>query len=356
MNSNFDDPLPTVEGVERTQNIYRIIDFFAAAQAVERGTLYVPLAQTFTDANEAIEAAIEVLAVSAGPCAGITTQFGSAQELIQYQKSVAKRTYVSCWTRTKESVAMWGLYSQDKSSVQITTTVGSLERAASALANAESSPMHAISHSVANGQFFDFAKIAPVKYEDWEKVARLIDRRRRAYDKLETAGRIRTDSDQLSSGIRDGKRAGEYRFEALKHKGQSYSHESEVRLIINYTPYDTNTLRIAKQDVDKMEARYPTNLDDPRHELSKLRYARAILRDEAWRRGMQCITSILLPLQSGFVKEVTIDPRCPEHKRSFMQSYFETRGIPIARSSCFSHAVGAFSVRARKKLTGREGA
>jgi len=350
MSSPFDDPLPKVSGIDRGQRLYRIVDFFSAAQAVEGGSLYVPLSSTFDDANEAIDAAIEVLSIAAGPCAGITRHFGTEEDFIKYQRQVANRNYVSCWTGTKESVAMWALYSRDESSVQITTTVGHLEQAARDFAQNQSSPMGAISTGTADDQFVDYTKIVAVKYENWRLLARSIDRRRRAYDKLEVAGRIPKEPDLLGRGLREGKRAIQYRFEALEHKDESFSHEAEVRLILNCAPYNTETLKVAQTYIAEMISRPETDVNHPEYERLLLRYARAILREEAWKRDIPCKPQVSLPLHSAFISEVTIDPRCSPHKQRFMKDFFDARGIPVSQSTCFGHAAHQLVVKARRKL------
>lgn len=350
MNNRFDDPLPEIRGVDRDEKIYRIIDFFSAAQAIEDGHLYVPLASKFEDRNEALDAAIEMLSIAAGPCAGMTREFGSQNEFVQFQQSVANRNYVSCWTRTRESVAMWALYSTDWSSIQISTTVGELEKAAIAFAECESNPMSAIHLGRGDGQFVDRTKIAAVNYENMGALARKIDRRRRAYDKLETAGRIDKKRDIMSRGLRENQRATQYRFEALEHKDQSFSHESEIRLIINCAPFDTTTLQIAQANIHEMKNRPEADVDDPRNGQWMLAYARAILREEAWKRGMHCKPHIDLRLHPKFIKEVAIDPRCPDHKQRFMRKFFEARGITLSQSSCFGHAASNFVVQPRKRL------
>lgn len=350
MPSRFDDTLPKVSGIDRGQNLYRIVDFFSVAQAIEERSLYVPLSSTFNDANEAIDAAMEILSTAAGPCAGITRHFGTEEEFIKYQRQVANRNYVSCWTRTKESVAMWALYSRDESSVQMTTTVAHLERAAIEFATNQSNPMAAIANGEGDGQFVNHSKIVAVKYENWGLLARNIDRRRRAYDKLDIAGRIPKVPDMLGRGLREGKRAIQYRFEALEHKDESFSHEAEVRLIVNCAPYNTETLRIAHADIAEMISRPETDVNHLDHERSMLLYARAILREEAWKKGIPCKPQILLPLHSTFISEVTIDPRCSPHKRRFMKRFFESHGIPVSKSTCFGHAAQQVVVKGRQRL------
>lgn len=350
MTSRFDDPYPKLTGVLRDQQIYRIVDFFSAAQAIEGAGLYLPLASTFADGNEAIDSAMEFLAIAAGPCAGITTHFGSQEEFLKFQRSVASRNYVSCWTKTKESVAMWALYSSDMCSIQLTTTVECLERAAINYAEGHSDPMSAIEVASGDGQIVDRSRIASVNYESWEAIARSIDRRRRAYDKLEVAGKIPKNPDYLRAGLRESKRAIQYRFEALEHKDQSFAHEAEVRLIMNFTPFNSDTLKIAGGNMAAMRSRPDTDINHPDYNRGMLRFGRAILREEAWRRSLSCEPHISLPLPIGFIQEVTIDPRCPVHKQRFMRAYFKARGIPVTESSSFGHVAQKIVIGARRHL------
>ncbi|GEM_PF-1646507 len=346
----FDDQSPTIAGAERQQKVYRIVDFFSAAQTIAESFLYVPLASTLDDSNEAIDAAVEYVAISAGPCAGIARHFSTTEDFIQHQKSVADQHYVSCWTKTKESVAMWALYSKDFSSIQLSTTVEDLERAAVTYAYAQYDPRPAIHIGKGAGQFLDQSKIAAVKYDDLRKIAKALDRRRRAYDKLEAARKISHEVDLHSLSKAEGRRAEQYRFETLEHKDSSFAHESEVRLILAFSPYNEDTLAVARSELAEMASRSDTDSTHSEYERGMLLYARAILREEAWKRRLTCKPSIYLPLHKDFVTDVTIDPRCPPHKRQFMRSYFENQGISVAESTCFGHAAGGFVVTPRHSL------
>jgi len=350
----FDDPSPTIAGTERQQKVYRIVDFFSAAQTIAESSLYVPLASTFDDSNEAIDAAVEHLAISAGPCGGITTYFSTTEDFIQHQKSVAGRHYVSCWTKTKESVAMWELYSKDYSSIQLSTTVEELDRAAVTFANAQYDPRPAINIGKNVGQFLDRSKIAAVKYDDLRKVARALDRRKRAYERLEAGQKISHEVDPLDLSKAESRRVAQYAFETLEHKDSSFAHESEVRLILAFAPYNDDTLAVARSRIAEMASRSDTDyVTHSKYERGMLIHARAILREEAFKWRLACTPSIYLPLHKGFVTDVTIDPRCPPHKRQFMCSYFENQGIHVAESTCFGHAAGKFVVTPRRSLPQR---
>lgn len=347
---SYDDPAPKISGLNRTQQVHRIVDFFSAAQVVSEHILYVPLTTKFEDPNEGLDAAIDLLAISAGPCAGITRVFRSQAEFVEHQRTIASRSYVSSWTMTKESVAMWALYSTDHSSVQITTTIASLEQAASALAAVDANPMPAITSGAQSGQFLNSSKISAVQYDDLSSIGRKIDRRRRAYDKLTGTGKIVPHKSLTAMSDRDSFRSMQYQFSALELKDSSFAHESEIRLVLTYSPYTPSTLAVAAISLQEMLARPDTNINLPEHDSAMLAYARAILREEALRQKLVCKDSISLPLQPDFISNVTIDPRCSPHKRNFIQAYFKTYGIPVLESKCFGHASSHFSVTPRVPL------
>lgn len=245
---------------------------------------------------------------------------------------------------------MWALYSQDRSSVQIATTLGNLQQASLKLAQKSSDPRPAISRDSEEGQFLDRSQISTVSYDDLKEMGKKIDRRRRAYDKIEAAGMIRPPDFSSSASHRDHARSRQYQFTGLALKDASFAHEAEVRLILTYAPYTPETLAIASNDLKRMAERDDTDANDPGYERSMLLYARAILREEALKLRLPCKDSIALPLFPRFISEVTIDPRCSAHKRRFMESYFKNLGVQIAESTCFGHAANHFSVKPRSKL------
>lgn len=345
-----DTPSPTIHGTHRSQTVFRIVDFFSAAQAINEGYLYVPLSSKFEDQNEALDAAIHTLALSVGPCAGITGHFKTVEEFISYQRSIAQLNYVSCWTRTKESVAMWALYSKDYSSVQLSTTVGSLEKATLSLAETHSDPRDILSTGSKRGQFFSSSTIAAVKYTSLDTVAQGLSRRRRAYDKLTAAGKVSLAKEFKGASNAELRRLDQYSFEPLEHKDISFAHESEIRLILCFTPYDEVTLANTRDAFAKMPSTPNTDIADVKYQSNMRTAARVILRSEAYKRGLSCESSIRLPLPPGFITDLTIDPRCPPHKLRFMRSYFSGLGVKISESKCFGNLAHNFDLTPRSTI------
>jgi hypothetical protein len=105
--------------------LYRTIDFFAAADIIHNQRLMFSRADTFHDRNEGVDRLLAQLEmIRANDCFG----FGwTDRESAQRHHDLFKRShYISCWTKTAESVAMWSLYSPDLASVRISTKVGKL--------------------------------------------------------------------------------------------------------------------------------------------------------------------------------------------------------------------------------------
>ncbi|SEK71313.1 hypothetical protein SAMN05216387_102427 [Nitrosovibrio tenuis] len=204
----FDLKVP--KGLRHDTRIHRIVDFFSVAHLVTSGSLYIPLAERLKDPNEGIDAALDRYAVSVGPCAGMTSFFRGADEFKEYHERQQRVSYVSCWTQIRESVAMWALYSLDSCSVQITTTVGQLADVLSSYCGREHDPREVLDKAGKNGQFIQSARLVPVKYLSILDLSARINRRRRAYDRLEPKGLIRPRAIGAGWSARDAARANQY--------------------------------------------------------------------------------------------------------------------------------------------------
>lgn len=328
--------------------IHRIVDFFSVAHLLTSNILYIPLGERLKDPNEGIDSALDLYAVSAGPCAGITRFFSNNEEFKKHHQRQKQLNYVSCWSQLRESVAMWALYSPDSSSVQITTTIGRLKDALLSYCKREHDPQAAIEDADKNGQFIQSARIVPVKYLSLLDLGKRINRRRRAYDKLDSNGLIRRSGKVEDWSHRDLARADQYQFAPFELKDASFSHEIEIRAIIEAVPYDVENLKIARSELHK-------NIDygkltEPNYDRGMLRYAHAILREEGAKKQLAPVGALFLPVPQGFITQVSIDPRCPPHKYEHMRSFFSERGIPIISSTCFGYAANVLGVQPRSKL------
>ena len=116
--------------IAEDQTVYRIIDFFSACQIMSDKKFMIARSDTFQDKNEGVERLLSQLeAVAAGGGCGGMGWHAKATARREHD-SVKCSSYVSCWSRNPESVAMWSLYSPDLQSVRISTRVSKLRQIA----------------------------------------------------------------------------------------------------------------------------------------------------------------------------------------------------------------------------------
>ena len=133
-------------------------------------------------------------------------------------------------------------------------------------------------------------------------------------------------------------------------KDASFSHEMEVRAVIEAVPYDGVTLEIARMESDRIAANRKA---DPKEDWVMLELAQLILAEEAVKKQLPVAEILFLPVPDGFITQVSIDPRCNPYKQEHMRSFFEERGIPVASSTCFGYAANMLDVQPRSKLLRR---
>jgi DNA-binding transcriptional ArsR family regulator len=95
--------------------LYRIIDYFELIETLESGKLRVSSAANFSDRNELTGLILQTLD---DPHFHPTTDAEMAH-LVDQQQASLHSYFVSCWTETRDSIAMWELYSPSRSAVQV---------------------------------------------------------------------------------------------------------------------------------------------------------------------------------------------------------------------------------------------
>ena len=330
--------------------LFRIVDFYSFAKVVAESRLYIPLAVQFSDQNEGVDAALTRHAITSGPCAGaVGPHFKSKQEFLEYQTWKRSRSYISCWTRERESVAMWALYSQDHCSIQMETTVGRLVSAANRLAKENYNPLDAALDNNQHGLAVMRVELMPVAYISLIELGRRIDRRRRAFEYLEARGVISEMTSLNATSRRDLQRSGDYHFSSFSLKDASFSHEREVRLIVTATPVTGDMKLEARDFMVKFERE--SAVSDEAYYNAQIAYARALAQEESIAQGLQAPALLDLQVDSGFITKATIDPRCLSHKRDFMERFLESQKVTQGHSHCFGHVAKSFPVVPRSKLT-----
>ncbi len=118
-------------------------------------------------------------------------------------------------------------------------------------------------------------------------------------------------------------------------KDESYSYESEIRVCIRIG----HVSRLDKLRETMTGGDVPL-IDDPNLSLPE-QYALLIkrrLQVQPFLPTELAPRAYKVPIASGFLESVCIDPRAAAHKREFMESYFATNGVRIEKSKSFDAA------------------
>lgn len=150
--------------------------------------------------------------------------------------------YGQCWSQTKESDAMWRIYSPDKDGVKIKTTIKKL----------------ITSLYETSGEFKDIsAFIGKVQYQNTKKLLEML-----------------TDKERMSSKILDS--TGRGQASTFFFKRTAFKHENEIRLIYNSQRHMPNELY--KFNINPLELIEEITFD-PRSDIDFYNESKMKLRD-----------------------------------------------------------------------------
>lgn len=103
--------------------LYRFVSFFDLYDILIRQRLRYSKLATMDDENEGLGVALKH---QANPIFRYTAQ--SQERLVEIQDYALNNHYISCWTTEPNAMAMWLLYSSNKSAIRISTTVKKLKK------------------------------------------------------------------------------------------------------------------------------------------------------------------------------------------------------------------------------------
>jgi hypothetical protein len=333
--------LKTSPELDKTQALYRIVDFFAAADIIQSQRIRLSRADTFSDKNEGIEILLGQLERSASPlrmqCGG--TGWSDLKTARQTHAHLQQSHYVSCWSRKAESVAMWSLYSPDHCGVRIKTSVQALEYVLLDFLNQKSFLNTSL---VDNDKYVVFASEAgvyPVSYTSLPNLLEKINRKIKVVERLKA--RYKNSNRELPGLMEIPRRYYEREKQRILIpnaktcliKDSSFEHEYEIRALV----------RLAETKFDKQILELKEIAEDP----TNLKYHDVV---DYFHELFDYVKITQLPdfefahCSSDFVTAVTIDPRCPSHKRHFMEKWFREKNIPIEDSYCFGYIPDSFSI------------
>lgn len=315
--------------------LYRTMDFFSAAAMHSNAKLMFSRADTFSDKNEGIDRLLTQLEI-AHPGSGCGMGWSDATTAHREHQRVKHSHYVSCWSQTAESVAMWSLYSPDHCSVRVSTTLAKLIPAVDNLVS---------KYSLLRLNTADFGKrvavavaasIEPVMYANLAHISNRVSRRARARQRLDTRYKRKGLKPPVFTEVdpRYWQREEQRRFTELRTtcrlKDSSFSHEAEVRLNVRL-----GEERFSEAALDEQA------LYDIGHQHHKL--IRDHLKSWGWVGTVQIPEREFIGCPPELVESIAIDPRCPPHKAQFIGSWFRERGVRVVNSTCFGYLPDTFS-------------
>lgn len=317
--------------VPGSTKLYRITDFFSVIDAIDSGRLKLTKVNRYSDQNEGVDRLVHGLVLSAwGPGCGYWGAHDqeSANNLVARERA---SRFVSCWSRSIESHAMWGLYSLDHCSIRVQTTVDFLLRA-SALAIAEnwSNFYTAPAGSpIRNGPLLCCADVLPVRYDDLHHLLARLSRRTRL------ARRIVKNRELSLTGSRKQHRTYDRWLALLEPavlKDVAYAHEKEVRISLKFGWEKGVGTGVA---FDRCLDMFNSATNGDATKLDSLLDLNRVVQPA---EDAHLPAQYAAPLPSGFFENACIDPRAPKYKRDFMESEFRKRGMPVVHSSAFDRA------------------
>lgn len=321
MNNSFDYLDPTTP-------IYRILDFFEFARMIEDRTLYVPQATRFGDENEGIDEILGGLALKSGIFRdGVGLPWNNHEEAIIHHQLLKRCNYVSCWTLQPESVAMWSLYSTDRCSVSVQSTVGRLQGALNDHWSREGKQK--IFNAQPGEEINGISKITfgQVRYYSLAKLRARISKIGNALDRLDArlARHGEFLIDRWSKAQCEGRSFRLLRELTTKPfftKDESYSHEREVRA----------TLEIGQALMTEASIESARELLKSRpsiHQYLAIFFSRP--------HANLCPPEIYVNVPNDFVESVRIDPRSPGHKSEFIKRFAHRNGIRTLEAMAFGY-------------------
>lgn len=327
--------------LSETTTLYRTMDFFSAASIVSNRELMFTRADVFPDKNEGIDRILAQLhSAGHGGCGGMGwNDIVSASE--QHEK-VKRSHYISCWSKTAESVAMWSLYSPDQCSVRVSTSTSKLRQAVEALLEKYSFTRLSNDDLGNNVVVAVSGQIVPVTYSSLGNIAQRITRRVKAFRRIESRyNRLGKPLPKFGEiNHRYYEREQQRRLKELRDtcrlKDSSFGHEDEVRLCIRLgeEPWAVANSSLKSEYLDSAH-KYHVCL---REELNVFRFVFSAKTPP--REFVRC--------RPDLVESVAIDPRCPPHKAKFIRDWFSSRGIRVVESTCFGYLPESFAVFPKK--------
>lgn len=305
------------------EKIYRFVSFSEAYRLLRQKQLKITKMALMQDKNEGLAAVYQSLASPFG------SMFRKHEAFIEGHRCVIENSYVSCWTKEPNNIAMWLLYSPHMQSIRVSTTVDKLSKATTTWGADNYWTKHLHSPQGTFQLHNSRGEVEDVKYIEYLRVVREIKNRYDDYCRKLSEG----------STTQGFEKAGEQFFQndysisganPLLLKDHAYKHEKEVRAIFwggirNDLSYD-EWKKIVESENPPMSYVFGTAT----LEKASVGYLPPVKYIE---------------VDDFMIEEICFDPRMPEHEKSI---YIEALGLKesdprIVTSGAFGYIPDAHS-------------
>lgn len=306
-----------VMDIDPTIYLYRFINFFDLYNLVKNKKLRLSKLSIMEDKNEGLGC---ILASQED----ILFRHRSIDSLDmkKYHSGIVHNTYVTCWTREADMIAMWGLYSVDKSGIRIRT---SAKKLLSSIEQFYETHRWAKYDGILGGNqllTWDY-KLSQVEYVDFYKNR---DEIRRKYQEFEVVIKEKSKLNihyfnDESGFVKDYRKLHEQKViegDRWFLKDRSYQHEQEIRGMLLCGV--RNRLTIEEWRERRKSGDVISNLFEYASE--------GVLPN-----------FVYIDVEDDFVEEICFDPRCPNYKTEVYMDILKNYSIPIVKSKAFGYAL-----------------
>ncbi len=289
--------------------LYRFFDFFELIESAKLGRLRVASVATFEDSNDLLGSG---LLEKFGPLALPFPILDSDIEGLAFGNK-PEHIFVSSWTKTRDSIAMWELYSPNLNSIQVAVSWKRIATAFSAYCDAHRPAPSREMPPRSPGLFLFALRDGPCEYLDFGSVfCRILESIRSSRDTVLTAIEdkelFQTRLDKLRKEVE--KIIGN---DSHLMKDAAYSHEQEHRF--SFIAFERND-----KSVEEIEKSRLLPLIEPGLDAAPLAST-----------GGQ----IFIDFDWSCVEQVLLDPRLPDWKIDSQRKILGELGLDATKSRAY---------------------
>ncbi len=299
--------------------LYRIVDFFELIDMLKRSRLRVPSVSSLVDHNEMIGLHLAALELSHAYARRVQISLDS--QLVEHEASKCS-VFVSSWTCSRDSIAMWEIYSRNMQAIQIGVRKSSLLRAVNQFYETNSFSL-ALETPPNDGRVFYYPPARGYcTYVDLAQMVTDVEReikQRREMTEAAIKNKLSlNDRNELSvdGHVTDTKKV-------FLYKDLAYQHEQEYRFVL--------------QAVVRSELDYESCREDPFFSL-----LHPHLRDAS---ANEVENQIYIPFDKAEILEFWCDARLPPWKQNIQIDMLRDFGVEPKISKAYGRALEAPSLK-----------